>query len=74
LSGYHQIWLQEEDQEKISFIMPLGTYCYFRTLEGLKNTGPTFCRMTKVILKEQLKRNVFDYVNDIVVEHRKRET
>jgi hypothetical protein len=54
--------------------MPFGTYCYFRTPEGLKNAGPTFCRMTKVILKEQLKRNVFDYVDGIVVAHRKRET
>jgi hypothetical protein len=34
----------------------------------------TFCRMTKVILKEQLERNVFTYVNDIVVVSSKRET
>jgi hypothetical protein len=30
--------------------------------------------MTKVILKEQLERNVFAYVDDIVVVSRKRET
>jgi hypothetical protein len=30
--------------------------------------------MTKVILKEQLERNVFVYVGDIVVASRKRET
>jgi hypothetical protein len=72
--GYHQIWLREEDQEKTSFITPFGTYCYLRMPEGLKNAGSTFCRMTKVILKEQLERNVFVYVDDIVVANRKRET
>jgi hypothetical protein len=71
--GYHQIRLREEDQEKASFIMPFGTCCYFRIPEGLKNVGPTFCRMTKVVLKEQLERNVFTYVDDIVVASRKKE-
>jgi hypothetical protein len=73
-SRYHQIWLREEDQEKTSFIMPFGTYCYLRMPEGLKNAGPTFYRMMKVILKEQLERNAFAYVNDIVVTSKKRET
>jgi hypothetical protein len=50
--GYHQIWLHREDEEKTSFIMPFGTYYYLRMPEGLKNAGPTFCRMTKAILKE----------------------
>jgi hypothetical protein len=72
-SGYHQIWLQEEDQEKISFITPFGTYCYLRMPEGLKKARPIFCRMTKVILKEQMERNVFAYVDDIVVASRKKE-
>jgi hypothetical protein len=72
--GYHQIWLWEEDQEKTSFITPFGTYFYLRMPEGLKNDGSTFCKMTKVILKEQLERNVFAYVNDIVVVSRKRGT
>jgi hypothetical protein len=42
-------------------------------LEGLKNAGPTFCRMMKAILKEQMERNVFAYVDDIVVASRKKE-
>jgi hypothetical protein len=72
-SGYHQIWHQKEDQEKMSFITSFGTYCYLRMPKGLKNAEPTFCRMTKVILKEQLERNVFDYVDGIVVTSRKKE-
>jgi hypothetical protein len=51
-SGYHQIWLREEDQEKTNFITSFGTYCYLRMPKGLKNAGSTFCRMTKVILRE----------------------
>jgi hypothetical protein len=51
-SGYHQIWLRKKDEEKISFITPFGTYCYLRMPEGLKNAGPTFCRMTRAILKD----------------------
>jgi hypothetical protein len=72
--GYHQICHREEDQEKTSFITPFGTYCYLRMPEDLKNVVPTLCRMTKVIFKEQMERNVFAYVNDIVVASRKKET
>jgi hypothetical protein len=42
--------------------------------EGLKNARSTFCRMMKVIVNEQLERNIFAYVDDIVVASRKRET
>jgi hypothetical protein len=70
---YHQIWFHKEDEEKTSFITPFDTYCYLRMPEGLKNAGPTFFRMTKAILKEQMKRNIFAYVDDIVVA-RKKET
>jgi sulfur relay (sulfurtransferase) complex TusBCD TusD component (DsrE family) len=42
--------------------------------KGLKNAGPTFYRMAKAILKEQMERNVFAYVDDIVITSRKKET
>jgi hypothetical protein len=29
-SGYHQIWLHKEDEEKISFNTPFDTFCYLR--------------------------------------------
>jgi hypothetical protein len=72
-SGYHQIWLRAEDEEKTSFITPFGTYCYLRMLEGLCNVGPTFYRMTKAALKDQACRNVLSYVDDIVVVSKKKE-
>jgi hypothetical protein len=73
-SGYHQIWLRKEDKEKTNFIAPFGTYCYMRMSEGLRNAGPTFCRMMKASLKDQVGRNVLSYVNDIVVASKKKES
>jgi hypothetical protein len=72
-SGYHRIWFCEEDEEKTSFIIPFGTYCYLRMPEGLHNAGSPFCRMMKVALKDQVGRNMLSYVDDIVVVSKKRE-
>jgi hypothetical protein len=41
-SGYHQIALQEEDQIKIMFITPFGTYAYKTMSFRLKNAGATY--------------------------------
>jgi hypothetical protein len=51
-SGYHQIRVRKEDEEKTSFITPFGTFCFVRMPEGLKNAA---CR------------NILAYVDDIVV-------
>jgi hypothetical protein len=72
-SGYHEIWFRPEDEEKASFITPFGTYCYLRMIEGLRNAEPTFYRMAKAALKDQVCRNVLSYVDDIVVVSKKKE-
>jgi hypothetical protein len=54
-------------RRKTSFITPFDTYCYMRMQEGLRNAGHIFCRMTKAALKDQVGRNVFSYIDDIVV-------
>jgi hypothetical protein len=66
-SGYHLIWVRKEDEEKTNFITPCGTYCYMWMPEGLRNTVPTFYRMMKALLKDQVGKNIFAYVDDIVV-------
>jgi hypothetical protein len=71
-SGYHQIWLHKEDEEKTSFITPFRAYCYLRMPEGLCNAGPMFYRITKATLKDQVGRNVLSYVDGIVVASRKK--
>jgi hypothetical protein len=45
-----------------------------RMPEGLRNIGPTFCRMTKAPLKDQIGRNVLSYVDDIIVASKKKES
>jgi hypothetical protein len=40
--------------------------------EGLKNARPTFFRMMRAIPKNQLQRNVFMSVDDIVVASRRK--
>jgi hypothetical protein len=72
-SGYHQIWLRTEDEEKTSFITLFGTYCYLRMPEGLCNAGPTFYRMMNAALEDQVGRNVLSYVDDIVVVRKTKE-
>jgi hypothetical protein len=69
-SGYHQIYMKEEDKASTSFITPFGTYCFIRMPEGLKNAGSTFSRLTKMVLESQVGRNIFTYVDDIVVASR----
>jgi hypothetical protein len=73
-SGYHQIWIHKEDEEKTSFITPFDTFCYLRMPEGLRNAGLIFYRMTKAALKDQVNRNILSYVDDIVIASRKKET
>jgi hypothetical protein len=43
-----------------------------RMSEGLRNARPMFCRMTKAALKDQVGRNIFSYVDDIVVASKKK--
>jgi hypothetical protein len=71
-SYYHQIWFCKEDEERTSFITPFGTCCYLWMHEGMQNTSPTFYRMMKVVLKGQVGRNIFTYVDDIVVTSEKK--
>jgi hypothetical protein len=57
-SGYHQIRVHKEDEEKTSFITPFGTFCFVRMPEGLKNAGCTFSRMIAIVLHPQLRSGI----------------
>jgi hypothetical protein len=41
-SGYHQIALNSDDQDKTAFITPNNIYCYKVMTVGLKNVGTTY--------------------------------
>jgi hypothetical protein len=66
-SGYHQIALHPNDEDKIAFIMPHGIYCYKVMTFGLKNVGATYQKAIQKCLKSQIRKNVESYVDDVVI-------
>ena len=66
-SGYNQIKMEEEDQEKTSFVTSQGLFYYKVMLFGLKNAGATYQRLMNKIFAHQLGRNVQVYIDDMLV-------
>jgi hypothetical protein len=66
-SGYHQIALNPEDEDKNAFIMPHDIYFYKVLTFGLKNAGATYQKAIQKCLNTQIERNVEAYVDDVVV-------
>ena len=66
-SGYNQIKMAEEDQEKIAFITSQGLYCYKVMPFGLKNAGATYQRLVNKMFSKQIGRNMEVYVDDMLV-------
>jgi hypothetical protein len=66
-SGYHQIFMAKEDEEKTAFITPCGMYCFVCIPFRLKSVGSTFARAVQIDFKPQLHRNIEAYMDDIVV-------
>ncbi|GAA0175283.1 hypothetical protein LIER_41887 [Lithospermum erythrorhizon] len=62
--GYHQILLEKEDQEKMTFITEYGLY-YWKVMSfGLKNAEATYQRMVNTIFSEI-------YVDDMLVKSKR---
>ena len=59
--------MAEEDQEKTTFIMSQGLYCYKVMPFGLKNAGATYQRLVNKMFNKQIGRNTEVYVDDILV-------
>ena len=72
--GYHQIAMEEADQEKMAFITPKGTFCYKRMRFGLKNVGATYQRPVTKIFQDMIGRTVEAYVDDMVVKSKEKDT
>jgi hypothetical protein len=73
-SGYNQIKLKKEDEEKIAFITPYDIFCYQVMPFGLKNAEATYQRMMQSCLGSQIGRNIHVYIDDIVITTRKEES
>ena len=65
--GYHQISLALDDQEKTTFVTPIGNYHYKVMPFGLKNAEATYQRMMTRMFEPQLGKNIEIYIDDMVV-------
>ena len=64
---YHQIPLALNDQEKTTFVTPIGNYHYKVMPFGLKNAGSTYQRMMTRMFESLLGKNIEIYMDDMVV-------
>jgi hypothetical protein len=71
-SGYHQISLAVDDEEKTSFITPFGIFCYTKMSFELKNGRATYQMCIHIILEPQIGRNIEAYIDDVVVKSKRR--
>ena len=56
-----------DDQEKTTFVTPIGNYHYKVMPFGLKNVGSTYQRMITRMFVPQLGKNIEVYIDDMVV-------
>jgi hypothetical protein len=70
-SGYHQISLAVDDEEKTTFITPFRILCYTKMAFKLKNGGATYPKCVHIVLEPQIGRNIEAYIDDIVVKSKK---
>ncbi|XP_074314546.1 uncharacterized protein LOC141649764 [Silene latifolia] len=70
-SGYNQIKMHPQDQEKTAFMSERGIYCYNVMPFGLKNVGSTYQRLVNKMFKQQIGKTMEVYIDDMVVKSKK---
>jgi len=66
-SGYNQIVIAPEDQEKTTFTCPYGTFAYRKMLFGLCNAPATFQRCMMAIFHNMVEQIIEVFMNDFSV-------
>ncbi|XP_041440977.1 uncharacterized protein LOC121400938 [Xenopus laevis] len=66
-SGYYQIPMSRDDQEKTAFICPLGFYEFTRMPQGISGAPATFQRLMEKVLGDLTPRHCIVYLDDIIV-------
>ncbi|GKV18385.1 hypothetical protein SLEP1_g28780 [Rubroshorea leprosula] len=57
-SGYHQVPMALEDEEKTSFYAGDEIYCYVMMPFGLKNAGDTYQKLVTIVFRAQISKNL----------------
>jgi hypothetical protein len=70
-SGYNQIKISPEDEEKTTFTCEWGTFCWNVMPFGLKNAGATCQRAVTTIFHDMMHKTMEDYVDDTLVKSAK---
>ena len=66
-SGYNQISMDPDDQEKTSFVTGQGTYCYRVMPFGPKNARATYQRLVNRMFQKQIGASMEVYIDDMLV-------
>jgi hypothetical protein len=66
-SGYNQVPVDPEDQEKTTFTCPFGTFAYLRMPFGLCNAPATFQRCMISIFSDMVERFLEVFMDDFSV-------
>ncbi|KAM6540956.1 hypothetical protein CsatB_005403 [Cannabis sativa] len=66
-SGYHQIAITPEDQEKTTFTCPYGTFAFRRMPFGLCNAPATFQRCMMAIFSDLIEKCIEVFMDDFSV-------
>ena len=67
ISGYNQIKMNEDNQERTSFVTSQGLFCYKVIPFGLNNAGVMYHRLMNKTFTHQIGRNVQVYIDDMLV-------
>ena len=66
-SGYNQIAIAPEDQEKTTFICPYGTFAFKRMPFGLCNASGTFQRCMMAIFSDMVEKTIEVFMDDFSI-------
>jgi hypothetical protein len=66
-SGYNQVLVHPDDQEKTTFTTPWGTFMYVKMPLGLMNIGATFQRAMDITFVEELDKFIVIYLDNVTV-------
>ncbi len=67
VSGYWQVPMAPESRAITAFSTPQGHFHYKRMPFGLKSAPITFQRMMNTIFAEEMSKNVYAYLDDVII-------